>query len=45
VFVGHIYRVTVLVSAVLIQSIPIICGVGCIKTTDIKDNDLQSRPH
>jgi hypothetical protein len=30
-----IYMVTLLVSAVLIQLIPIICGVGCINTTII----------
>jgi hypothetical protein len=43
--VGLFYRVTLLVSAVLTQLIPIICGVGCIKTTDTKDNHLQHRLH
>jgi hypothetical protein len=40
-----IYRATILVSAILIQSIPIICGVNCIKTTDTKDNHLRSWLH
>jgi hypothetical protein len=44
VFVGPIYRATLLVSAVR-QPILIICGVGCIKTTNIIDNDLWSQPH
>jgi hypothetical protein len=40
-----IYRVTLLVLVVLIQPIPITCGVGCIKITDTNDNHLQSRSH
>jgi hypothetical protein len=40
-----IYRATLLVSVVLIQPIPIICDVGSIKTTDTKDNHLQSWSH
>jgi hypothetical protein len=39
-----IYRANLLVSAVLIQPIPIIIGVGCIKTADTKNTDLWCRP-
>jgi hypothetical protein len=39
-----IYRATLLVSVVLIQPIPIICGVSCINSTDSKENHLWSRP-
>jgi hypothetical protein len=40
-----ISRATLLVSAVLIQLIPIIFGVSCIRTTNTKDIDLPSWPH
>jgi hypothetical protein len=40
-----IYRATLLVSTVLIQPIPIIFGVRCIRTTDTKDTNLRSRSH
>jgi hypothetical protein len=43
--VWPIYMVILLVSAVLRQLIPIICGVGCINTIDTKDNHLGCRPH
>jgi hypothetical protein len=40
-----IYRATLLMSAILILSTPIIFGVGCIRTTDTKDTYLRSRLH
>jgi hypothetical protein len=39
-----IYRMLLLVSAVLIQLIVIIIGTGCIKTSNTKNVDLWCRP-
>jgi hypothetical protein len=42
---GPIYRPILLVSAGLIQPIPIIIGVGQVRTTDTKDTNLWCRPY
>jgi hypothetical protein len=44
-WVGPIYRAILLVSAGLIQPIPIIIGVGHVRTTDTKDQYLWCRPY